>query len=45
MTILIKTDSEILNLVLKSLYVNEVWENGFHYEDVHKLPLPEPENE
>lgn len=44
MTRLIKTDSEILNLVLKSLYVNEIWENGFHYED-YELPLPRPENE
>lgn len=44
MTKLIKTDSEILNLVLKSLYVNEVWENGMHYEEI-ELPLQEPENE
>ncbi len=44
MTRLIKTDSEILNLVLKSLYVNEIWENGLHYEE-YELPLPEPGNE
>ena len=45
MTRLIKTDSEILNLVLRSLYVNEVWENDFRYEKEHDLPLLEPENE
>ncbi|MFQ6107895.1 MAG: hypothetical protein ACE5QF_10000 [Thermoplasmata archaeon] len=44
MTKLIKTDSEILNLVLKSLYVNEVWENEILNEEA-ELPFRRPDNE
>jgi hypothetical protein len=44
MTRLIKTDSETLNLVLRSLYVNEVWGNGLHYEEFD-LPVPKLEKE
>jgi hypothetical protein len=44
MTRQIKTDSETLNLVLRSLYVNEVWENGLHYEEFN-LPVPRSEED
>lgn len=41
---LIKTESETLNLILKSLYVNEIWGSVSQYEEA-ELPLPKPENE
>lgn len=43
MTRLIRTDSETLNLVLRSLYVNEVWENGLQYEEL-SIQLPKQED-
>ncbi|MFQ6128234.1 MAG: hypothetical protein ACE5QW_04965 [Thermoplasmata archaeon] len=42
MTKLIKTESEILNLVLKSLYVNQVWEEENGYREIE---LPKPDRE
>jgi hypothetical protein len=42
MTKLIKTDSEILNLVLKSLYVNEIWQDDFGFVEIEN-PMPEEE--
>lgn len=41
-TKLIKTDSEILNLVLKSIYVNETWHDDFGFFRIEN-PMPDEE--